>query len=115
MGRVKVMSRGWGASTTGSADYYGEAEPELLAIRERFLANEVEKDAAKGQIGRLVGMARVETDMKPLLAKKLRDTHLVLAFVAWQEKHPLACRLYGSPDVIAAAVLAPPEAVTVET
>jgi hypothetical protein len=109
------MSRGWGASTTGSAEYYGEAEPELLAIRDRFLANEVEKDVATGQIGRLTGMARVDSDMQPLRAKKLRDTHLVLAFIAWQEKHPLACRLYGSPDVIAAAVLAPQEAVTVET
>ncbi len=110
MNKIKVEG---GGITVTSAEYYAEADPRLMAIRERYLADEIAKDTAEIEIGKLVGQSRVDADMAPLRKQGLSDHGLISAFLVWQEKHPLACRLYGDPRVVIAVMLAHPEAVTV--
>lgn len=109
---IRVRNR-IGNATTTDLEYYAEAEPRLLQLREDFRAGKKTREEVLIIVGRVCGEKAVERDMAKLTSPP-GSIDQIDEFIACQEEDPLRCRLYGYPGVVAALVLAPPDATEVE-
>jgi hypothetical protein len=104
--------RGYLGYTDAELEYYGEAEPRLLQLREMYREGKVTRDQVIDAVRKLVGDVAVQRDQSQF--EDLGLFAFMTAFEKWQAENPLAVRLYGSPKIVAALVLAPPDATEVE-
>lgn len=108
---IKVVGEG---VTVTDLEYYAAAEPRLLKLRDDFRAGKRTRDEVIDVCRKATGRQAVERDMKSAGVDGLGPIEQVTKFVEWQESNPLRPRLYGSPGVVAALVLAPPDAAEVQ-
>jgi len=103
-----------GGITTADLEYYAEAEPRLLKLREDFRSGKRTREEVLDVCRKVVGSQAVGRDMKSAGVEGMDQTLFISRFLEWQEKNPLRPRLYGNAGVVAALVLAPPDATEVE-
>lgn len=108
---IRVVGEG---VTTTDLEYYAEAEPRFLKLREDFRAGKRTREEVIDVCRKAVGPPAVARDMKTAGIEGLGPIDQITKFVEWQEANPLRPRLYGSPGVVAALVLAPPDATEVQ-
>lgn len=101
----EILVRSYNGKTRTTLEYYGEAEPRLLQLREMFRANKVTRGEAIRAVQTMTGPKAAERDRGDLSKND---------FIKWQDENLLAVRLYGNPGIIAALVLAPEGATEVE-
>lgn len=101
-----------GNLTKTDLEYYAEAEPRLLQLREDFRSGKKTKDEVISIIGKVIGQAAVERDMKNVEGPP-GSLEQIEHFIKWQEENFVRTRLYGYPGVVAALVLAPADATEV--
>lgn len=106
---IRVVGEG---VTTTDLEYYAEAEPRLLKLREDFRAGKRTREEVIGVCWKAVGSLAIERDRKTSGFDGM-EPMFVSKFIKWQEENPLRSRLYGNPGVVAALVLAPSDATEV--
>ena len=105
---IRVVGEG---VTVTTLEYYAEADPRLLQLRDMYRNKKITKEDAITAIRKMVGIRRVEQDMEGM--GEPGSTQQIKAFVDFQRDNPLLPRLYGRPAVVAALVLAPLDATEV--
>lgn len=106
---IRVVGEG---VTTTDLEYYAETEPRLLKLREDFRAGKRTREEVIGVCRKACGNRAAERDMKAA-GMEGSSTREIKKFLEWQRVNPLRPRLYGHPGVVAALVLAPPDATEV--
>lgn len=107
---IRVVGEG---VTTTDLEYYAEAEPRLLKLRQDFRDGKRTRDEVIDVCRKATGNSAVERDMKTAGLEGLGPIEQINKFIEWQQNNPLRVRLYGNPGVVAALVLAPPDATEV--
>lgn len=107
---IRVVGEG---VTTTDLEYYAEAEPRLLKLRDDFRAGKRTRDEVIDVCRKAVGSQAVARDMKKAGVEGMEPIEFIGKFLEWQEANPLRTRLYGNAGVVAALVLAPPDATEV--
>lgn len=108
-----MIVRGKVGFTDTTLEYYAEAEPRLLKLRDEFRSGAKTEEQVKEICWLASGPKAVERDMAKIPGTPDSITQ-INNFIEWQNQNPLRVRLYGYPGIIAALVLAPPEAQEVE-
>lgn len=108
---IRVVGEG---VTTTDLEYYAEAEPRLLKLRDDYRAGKRTREEVIDVCRKAVGTQAVARDMKTAGVEGLEPIEFISRFVQWQEENPLRPRLYGNAGVVAALVLAPPDATEVQ-
>ena len=94
--------------TVTNLEYYAEAEPRLLQLRDMYREKKITKDEVIDAVRKMVGFRRVELDMEGM--GEAGTVKQIKSFLDFQRENPLRPRLYGKPGVVAALILAPPDA-----
>jgi hypothetical protein len=100
--------------TVTTLEYYAEAEPRLLKLRDLYREKKATKDQVFDSCRKIAGISRISRDMDAIKQPDWGPLTWVQEFTKWQDENPLVVRMYGSPGVIATLVMAADDANEIE-
>ena len=99
---------GYGVTDT-TLEYYGEADPKLLSLRDYYRGDpKGRKDKVYKYVLNNCGSRLANADFDKIAGDRpIWSVDVINDFINWQFKNQIRVRLYGAPQVIAALVMAP--------